>query len=507
MLSLQIISKMENKVKNKILIIALFAVTLFGSNMVIYAANTVAEQPVAKKTLNTLSKRTNELESKVSLLKKQIGQMQGNKSSDYQFKSLVEMYAHGPAVVTSPAFGVHRFSGIAEDLMVNRSSVNADMSFLLLRKKMDNYAISHGIPIPQQPVIALSGSVEGKVTYNNNHKYSTTSEMDVNLSRAELDIVGEATPWATGVIIISYEDASSVYNRNITRVSNSRLKLDRGFLTIGQLNKCPVYLTMGQVYAPFGSYSSFMITKPSTKVLGRVKDRMIIVGYNKAGFSAQIYGLAGETQSKHNEVVRHGGVDLGYNYARNNFAMNIGAGVLGNLAESEGMQDIFGAQIDTSSDTIKPKARETIASSVQGINGHVKLKFYDQYVILAEYVGASKAFSQSDFSFNGEGARPQAVHVGASFGFDSIAQKPSTLFAGYGFTSQALVLNVPKQNFSAGYTISPIKNTLASIEYRHNINYDYNDTAGAGDRAVNVKKSVTGGRHANIVTVQLGVYF
>lgn len=479
-----------------------FTMTLLGSIVMNAVAHDVGK-PITDKNFNNLSKRTNELSAQVSLLKQQIKQMRGGKSGDYQLSSLVEMYAHGPAVVTSPAFGVHRFAGIAEDLMVNRSSVNADMSFLLLRQKMDNYAISKGIPLPKQPIIALSGAIEGKGTYNNNRNYGKTSEGDINLSRAELDIVGEVAPWATGVIIISYEDANAAYNRSITRVSNSRIKLDRGFLTIGQLNKCPVYLTVGQLYAPFGSYSSYMVTKPSTKVLGRVKDRMAILGFNRAGFFTQVYGLAGETQSKHSEVVRHGGVDLGYNYANDNFVMSVGAGVLGNLAESEGMQDIFGHVLTTGQN----QNHEKIKSSVQGINGYVKIKFYDQYVVLAEYVGASKNFDKDDFSFNNQGARPQAFNIEASFGLDKIAQRPSTIFAGYGFTNQALALGVPKQSFFAGYTISPIKNTLASIEYRHDINYDWNDTAtAAGRTADNVTSSVTG-RHKNVVTLQLGVYF
>lgn len=498
-----------------------FATALFSS-MAIFAAdndNVVVKKSTSKKSVNTnLAVRTNALENQVRVLKSQIDQMQnkgkGSMPEDnnkLQFNSLLEMYAHGPAVVTSPAFGVRRAADGHSDLMVKLPSMNEDLVLLETRQKMDNYATEKGIPIPIRPIIALSGGVEGVVNVITNDKYSTTTKSDINLSMAELDVIAEAGPWATAAMIINYDDRSDAASADsITRWSSSRIHLDRGWLTIGQLNRSPVYFSIGQVFAPFGSYNSNMVTTSSTQILGRVKDRMVILGYNQFGIYAQAYGYAGETKPTSSEIIKHGGFNLGYRYDCENFGMEIGAGVIGNLAESQGMQlNIFGRPASFKVNDVTVTSDERMTSRVYGLNGHAKATFYDTVTLLAEYVGAAKAFDTTDLMFNGYGAKPMALNAEGSVNFDTFG-RPSSIFAGYGLTEQALALLVPKQSFFAGYSISPIKYVLAAIEYRYDVNYSQNDTSNSVNP--NFKRSISvpasnASRHNNIVTAKIGVYF
>jgi hypothetical protein len=475
-------------VKNKFILI-LFITTLFGSATVFAS--------------NSLSVRTKALERQVSSLKSQISQMQGSGEkttakpgvTNGQLLTLVEMYAHGPAVVTSPGFGLRR--GLDEhELMVHLSGINKDLYVLKLRQKMDNYANEHGIAIPRVPIIVLSGGVEGQLVYDNNDGYSQNSKTDVNLSRAQLDVYGEVGPWATATMIINYDDGAgdASVDGDVARSSNSRLRIDRAFLTIGQLNKCPVYFSIGQMNASFGGYGSYMVTTPGTRSLGKMTDRMAILGYTDSGLSAQVYGFAGETKyAAGAEALRHGGVNVEYKYGHDDVTLSVNAGVMGNLAESNKMQDkIFGVST----------AAETITSRVLGYNGRAKLSLYD-FDLSAEYVGASKSFETTDLAFNGHGAKPQALQFESAYSF-KIKDKVNTVFAAFGMTSQALALALPKQSFSAGYSIAPLKNTLASIEYRHDVNYGWNDTATSTDR---ITEATVSGRHSNTVTMQVGVYF
>jgi ribosomal protein L18 len=497
-------------VKNKFILV-FFTAALFGSIAVFAADNNdaVAKKPVAKKSVSNLATRTSELENQIRTLTSQIDQMQNKgkgsvpeENNKLQFHSLLEMYAHGPAVVTSPSFGVRRPDDNYSDLMSKLSSMNEDLVLLGLRKKMDNYAKEHGIPIPTRPIIALSGAVEGQITYNSNDKYTATSKSDINLNTAEVDVIAEAGPWATSAMIINYVDkADAASADSITRWNNSRIRLDRGWLTLGQLNKAPVYFTIGQVYAPFGSYSSNMVTTPSTQILGRVKDRMVVLGYNQFGIYAQAYTYAGETESTGAEAIKHSGLNLGYRVEHENFAIAGGVGAIGNLAESQGMQEkIFG----------KRGSSESMASRVYGLNGHIKTTFYNTVTLLAEYVRASKAFDPTDLKFNGAGAKPQALQIEGSVKF-KVAGKPSFLFAGYGLTKQALALEVPKQTYFVGYSASLIKYTLASLEYRHDVGYNLGDTStstGFG-RKISYPSSTNPPtrRHNNKITAELGVYF
>jgi len=496
-------------VKNKFILI-FFVAALFGSKAAFAADNNdaVAKKPVAKKSVNNLAIRTSALENQIRTLTSQIDQMQnkgkGSVPEDndkFQFHSLLEMYAHGPAVVTSPSFGVRRPDDNYSDLMSKLSSMNEDLVLLGLRKKMDNHAKEEGIPIPTRPIIALSGAVEGQFIYNSNDSFTSTSKSDINLNTAEVDVIAEAGPWATAAMIINYVDKKDAKSADsITRWNNSRIRLDRGWLTLGQLNKAPVYFTIGQVYAPFGSYSSNMVTTPSTQILGRVKDRMVVLGYNQFGIYAQAYTYAGETEPTNSEAIKHTGFNLGYKFERENFAIAAGAGAIGNLAESVGMQDkIFG----------KPnKGNEGITSRVYGLNGHIKTTFYNTFTLLAEYIRASKAFDATDLMFNGYGAKPQALQIEGSVKF-KVAGKPSFLFAGYGLTNQALALEVPKQTYFVGYSASLIKYTLASLEYRHDVGYNLGDTSGSSGfgRKISYPTTHPARRHNNKITAEIGVYF
>jgi hypothetical protein len=479
-------------------------VTLIG--FLISFSSIVSAAPAKKPSLNT---RTNALEKEVRVLKNKLYTMQNKEA--YLGSNLdlfVEMYAHGPAVVTSPALGVRRNAEDASDLMVNLSSMHEDLVLLRLRQKMDRYAKANNIPIPQRPIIALSGGVEGRANYLRD--YNSSKSNDVDLSRAELDIVGEAGPWATAAMIISYDNG---YDKNVnpefgrTRVGNSRLFIDRAFVTIGQLEKCPLYFTIGQIFAPFGKYSSYMLTNTSAKILGRVKDRMIVLGLSQAftrddasgSLSIQAYGYPGEMKVKDNSLVEHGGFNVDFEYIRGLFSMKVGGSMIGNIAESEGMQTVFNAP-----SSIK---HINMQDRIFGFNGRAKVSF-GMFNLLAEYVAAGKRFHPDDLYFYTEGApkkgaQPKALTAEGAVEF-KILGKPNTLAIGYGQTWEALGLGLPRNTLFASYALSFWRNTIFTLEYRRDINYRF-DKIGGGGNIEEVR--VTDGRNRNTLTAQFGIYF
>lgn len=441
----------------------------------------------------TLKARTIVLEKQLRELQKEIRAVR--KTDNYRVNDLTEMFVHGPAIVTSPAMGVRRSAEDASDLVVNLSSMNEDLTILRLREKMDNYALEHELPSMERPVIAISGGVEGIIDYKDRENYIGRKLADINLSKAEFDIVGLASPWATAVINVVYEDGT---NKHPSRIDNSRFKLDRGFLTIGQLSKCPFYLTIGQLFAPFGNYSSNMITDPSTKILGRVKDRMAVLGSvvksSFGNFDFQVYGFAGDT--KRIEVggynlIDHGGANFDYTYAHNKLKVMVGGSFIGNIMESDGVYD---AVVVVDNDVYR---------RIHGLSARTKIS-YDMFNFRAEYVGAGRSFDDRDMTFNNSdiGARPQALNLEGAVEFKTF-NKPSIFALGYGRTWEALGLRLPKRNLFVEYNISLIKNTILGFEYRYDIDYGTSDEC-----YIDVDNLIRGtGRHSNIFTTKLGVYF
>ena len=57
--------------------------------------------------------------------------------------------------------------------------------------------------------------------------------------------------WANGLFVLAYDDSAPSTGSCVT---NARVYLSRGFLTIGNLDAFPMYFTIGQMYVPFGRY-------------------------------------------------------------------------------------------------------------------------------------------------------------------------------------------------------------------------------------------------------------
>ncbi|MBU0744236.1 MAG: LbtU family siderophore porin [Gammaproteobacteria bacterium] len=482
--------------KSKLIFVAF--ITAFFSSAA-FAGNATYKKEISKENITNLKARTLLLEKQVRSLQDQIDVVQTTDKYVNNLDYMVEMYAHGPAVVTSPALGVRRSADDASDLMVKLPSINEDLVLLKLRQKMDNYAIENHVPIPDRPIIALSGGVEGQI--KDSYAYNRTDKTDFNLSWAELDVVGEAGPWATAMLTLSHDGTKL---NNSTRVRNSRIRVDQGFVTVGQLNKFPLYFTLGQLYLPFGGYSSYGITDPSTKTLGRVKDQAAVLGFSWNGITAQAFGYPGETNgaatSKSN-IFQHAGFNLGYEYSKDKFKVNIAGSIIGNLAESDGMQTNVYSASNTDRTIV---GSETLNNRICGVDGRIKAS-YDMFTVLAEYVGATKKFNSNDLSFNGQGAKPQAFSAEGVVEF-SIKGKPNNFSLGYGQTWQALALNLPKHNFFVEYGVSLVKNTILSFEYRHDINYGWNDVAKGNGTLPQVMVDGVG-RHSNSIIGQLGIYF
>lgn len=441
------------------------------------ATKTVVEKAPAKKTLT----------QEVQELKAQMKELQGIRPNRDEFGF----------VVTSPYVGI-RATYDSNDLLVNLPSVNEDFKLLQQRQAINDFTKAHNMKAPDRPVMNLSGLVEGQGLWNRD--FTGGAKTDVNLSRAELQILGDVNRWVTGFIVMSYDNDDTASG---ARVTNSRIYLNRGFITVGNFNESPVYGTLGQIYVPFGAYSNFMVTTPLTQSLARTKERAVVVGYNQdsLGLYGAAFGYRGDTYvSDRNEIINGWGLNLGYGITCQDVRLDFGAGYINNIAESEGMQDTGGG---TFAGFGKPTADEQFRHFVPAVDLRGALK-YDTYDLVAEYIGATRGFDQdSDMMFNGHGATPQALDVEANYNF-RMMDKLTSVAVGYGRTWEALAINLPKHSAFAKFGVALWRSTIESIEYRHDWNYGRGDTASGGNDAA---FSTPGARTRDMITAQIGVYF
>jgi hypothetical protein len=457
--------------------------------------------------LNSLDLRTQQLTDQIKDLQGEVAKLKAKPEiiNGKDYGNLFSTYAHGPAVVTSPLLSLtSAYDG--SDLLVNLPSMNEDLYILQGRQSLEDYAKSKGLEMPVRPMLSISGGLEGQLIYNGN--YNMPGKTDIDLSRAEVDFVAEIDRWVTGVMVVDYDNyALDFHNR---RVHDARFRIDRGFFTVGNLNECPLYLTLGQVIAPFGKYAWLSINPPVTLSLARIKERALVLGFSKNGAYGSVYGYKGETYVNNNNIVNAWGVNLGYGKDWSHSSFDLGAGYVANIADAEGMLDTLNPNYPGFGRI--PSSSSKLVHRVSGIDAHFSFTV-DPFDFISEYVTANTNFDMRDMSFDGKGAKPSALNLMAKVRFDLLG-KASQFLVGYDNTWQALAVNLPQQSYFAKFGISLLRATLISLELRHDRDYDtthyYTSRGAVGvpDGTIFYPIGATAGkRDRNSVTMEVGVYF
>ncbi|QBR82962.1 LbtU family siderophore porin [Legionella israelensis] len=412
----------------------------------------------------------------------------------------VVTYIAGTPVVSSPYLGERpAFDG--SDYIVNISSINRDIRLMQQRRRLYRAYQRMGYPVPYMPIISLSGAVQPVAILNFEQHRETA---DLTLGTSELDVAAALNENVEAFMAITYDQSPPAVGG--PRVNNSVFNLNMGFINIGNLDKTPYYFTAGQLFVPFGRYSSAMASSPLTLLLARTKSRPFILGYKSqtdTGLFASVYGFRGETTLGKSGV---GGVNAGYTFSHGDVAGEVGGGYINSINDSAGMQNTAVTPFTTFGGFGSVTNGSEAVRKIPGANVHGNISI-DRYNFTAEWVGAAKRFRPQDLSFNGRGAKPQAAQFEAGMTF-KVFDKPASIGIGYQLTRQALALNLPERRISGVFNISLWKDTIETLEYRHDINYKKTEFANGAAPAGTANLPVVGrGGSEDAILAQIGVYF
>lgn len=412
----------------------------------------------------------------------------------------VVTYIAGTPVVSSPYLGDRpAFDG--SDYIVNISSINRDIRLMQQRRRLYRAYQDIGYPIPQMPIIALSGKAEPAGVIS--QPYNGNANSDFTLGSGELDVAATLNQNVEAYISLAYDESPPEIG---PRIDNSAFSLNMGFVNIGNLDKTPFYFTAGQMYVPFGRYSSAMISSPLTLSLARTKARPFILGYKSQeddGLFAAVYGYKSDTTLGRSGV---GGLNLGYIFKIQKAIGEIGVSYISSINDAAGMQSTGSTAGTTFGGFGSLTNGNELVRKTQAMDVHSNIA-WDRFNLAGEWVGAIEGFRPQDLRYNNKAAKPQAVHTELDVTFRAF-KRPSSVGFGYQWSKEALALNVPKQRMLAVFNISIWKDTVESIEYRHDIDYKITQFAnGAAPFNSTNANTVGTGKTADTVSLQIGVYF
>lgn len=417
----------------------------------------------------------------------------------------VVTYIAGMPVVTSPYLGAYpAFDG--SDYIVNISSINRDLRLMQQRRRLYESFAQLDYPPPNLPIIALSGKVSPAGSIG---QPFSDPDTDWSLGSSELDVAAAVNDKLEAYIGIIYDESPPAAGG--PRVTNSALKLNMGFINIGDLDKTPYYFTAGQIYAPFGRFSTSMTSATLPLRLSRVKSRPFILGYKDrkpTGPFAALYIFRSETDLNTRAA---GGINIGYAYKTvpfhgESFHGEIGVSVLSSLNDSAGMQQTGSRPGTTFGGFSSVTNGNERVHKIPALDLRGTFK-YGRYSLTTEWVTSLGRFRVEDLSYFGVGAQPQAaqIEVGATF---MAFKRPSSVAAGFQWSQETLALNMPHQRINAVFNISIWKDTIQSLEYRHDINYKKTQFANgiAPPNLVNANTIGPGGA-ADAVLAQISAFF
>lgn len=445
-------------------IISFMVATLFAASF--STGNVAAAHPHKKANID---KQLQVMSQLVRELQKEIDELKAHRKTEHA-------HEHKLVITTSPYVDL-KSAYDANDLLATLPTMNTDLTLLRQRQQLERQMHAEGKLFSDRSVLTVGGGIEGQAIAIQRSKGHSTTDLD--LTRADINVLAQVSEWATGFLTIAYDNSPLLPTPGGLRVANSRFFLPRGFMTVGNLNQSPFYATFGQLCVPFGRYATNLLSPPLTLKIGRTAGRALLFGYERDGLSASLYTFHGDAKGA--SQVDQWGINIANRFEHSGYKANIGAGYIANMADSNGMRSAWTAFNGGFSAVGK------LAKRVPGMNFHGEFS-KGPYDLFAEYVGATESFDPNDLSFNGHGAKPQAGHL--EMAYHPKTTKPSTIGIGYDQSWQ--VFNIPQKSWFAVAGTSFWKNTIEALEYRRDISNKLNGS---------------GRENSNTVVAQVGFYF
>ncbi|MBF0194739.1 MAG: LbtU family siderophore porin [Magnetococcales bacterium] len=358
--------------------------------------------------------------------------------------------------------------------MMKKTALPAMVALLAMTTVATAQADSHQSATKWTDNITISGAVD--VDAVSSSDYADVDTSDIVVSTVEIAIDGTVNDWVSANITLLYEE------------DDTPLDVDSASITIANPEKSPFYLTLGSIGVPFGSYSSNLLSDPLTLSLGETVETAVLLGAANDNLSASVYLFNGSSNTGDDTIDQYG-FALGYSITSGDVSVEVGAGWINSLEDSDTVQDAIPTQVAAMND------------SISGAAFHAQLGFKG-LTIIGEYVTALDNFETTALTFNGSGAQPSAWSTEVGYTFE-IAQKETTIAASYQNSDEALGLGMAQSTFVAGVSVNVLENASTSLEWKRDTDYDKTDSSAVDGAAA----SAGTGEDQNQVTLRFSVGF
>lgn len=179
---------------------------------------------------------------------------------------------------------------------------------------------------------------------------------DLLLNNANLFVDARVNNWVTAMMSMVYSSLTGVAgSTGPYNIANSlfvyhpvnRTTLDTAYATIGNFQASPIYLRVGKEYVPFGQYDpyAFVQSENPTQLFTEINQTVAQLGFVMPnGFYGSAYTFAGNpkiSDGGSTRRIQNGGVDIGFGLKLLNTKINVDAGWIANIADSNFLSSYY----------------------------------------------------------------------------------------------------------------------------------------------------------------------
>ncbi len=315
-----------------------------------------------------------------------------------------------------------------------------------------------------------------------NSLFRGSHQSDIFLNNSQIDVDAYINSWAKAHISLTGSDPARVSDQAKNDFGNTGIELDEAYITFGDLDKYPVYATVGRQYIPFGVYTRHVITDTLTQSLSETQETAAKLGFATAfGLYGSAYDFRGQTDG----VNGAGTANNNTNYRSNNFGAELGiTNPNQNLPEQlGGYQMGYMFSVGYLNDMQDVDAIANVLSAAPGGGAQYRARNTDVHGVAVDGSVNSGPFSlaghyvQALNDFDGAtpnglaNSRPWAAMGVAAYDF-KVMDHDTTLAVNYQQSGQTRNLGLPKRRFGANYKVGVLKDTNVEFQLLEDQNFD-----------------------------------
>ncbi|NEV62213.1 LbtU family siderophore porin [Thiorhodococcus minor] len=318
--------------------------------------------------------------------------------------------------------------------------------------------------------IEIAGLIEVETSYVS--PYEGGSESDITLATAELGIAAQINDWGDAAISFLYEEDAT------------DLEVDIASITVSNPEATPIFFAAGQLYVPFGSYETNLVSDPLTLEIGETRETALQLGFVSGGFSGSAYVFNGDRKIDGENQIGTWGATLGYARESDAGAFALGAGYISDLGDSDTLQEVTNENRTETLATAQEEGQDLSGYSLDPseriggwtLNAAAEL---GRFNLIGEYLAATDSFDMDSLAYEDAGAKTAAWNIEAGIRFD-VMGRDSVAAVAYQGTREAVALELPQERWLVGWSAEVYRQTSLSLEWAYDRDYDRSE-GGTGE--------------------------